>query len=111
MALEVLRLAARQSERAGAEQVPDAVIADVVPQAKAEVRQRSVETLPDDQRIVHEVVAEHEPVAPADLYEQYRERMEAPRTERMVRNYLAKMVQYDRVEATGEGQRRRYHCR
>ena len=111
VALEVIRLAARQSEREGAEEVSDAVIVDAVPEAKAEVRQRSVETLTDDQRVVYDIIAEHEPAAPAELYEEYRERVEDPRTERMVRNYLAKMAQYDLVEATGEGQRRRYHCR
>lgn len=38
------------------------------------------------------------------------ERVDDPRSERMVRNYRAKMVQYNLVSATGRGQQRRYQC-
>jgi Cdc6-like AAA superfamily ATPase len=90
--------------------VTDDVIAQVVPAAKSEIRQRNVETLTDDQRVVYEAVAERGEVAPPDLYAAYRNRVDDPVTERMVRNYLAKMTQYNLVAATGHGQQRRYHC-
>ena len=67
VALEDHRLADRQRERVRAEQVTDAVIADAVSKAKTEVRQRSVESLTDDQRVVYEFVTEHKPVAAPDL--------------------------------------------
>jgi len=108
--LEVLRMAVEQSDREGRETVSNAVIDRVVPEAQSVVRQRNVETLTDDQRVVYDIIAEREEVAPADLYDAYRERVDDPRSERMVRNYLAKMVQYNLVEATGRGQQRRYQC-
>lgn len=79
MALEVLRLAARQSEREGTERLSDAVIADVVPERKrryvSAASRRSRTTGARSTRSSQS----HEPVAPADLYEQYRDRVDHPR--------------------------------
>ncbi|WP_368409255.1 hypothetical protein [Halomarina litorea] len=103
-------MAVERSEREGHETVSNAVIDRVVPEAQSVVRQRNVETLTDDQRVVYDIIAEREEVAPAELYDAYRGRVDDPRSERMVRNYLAKMVQYNLVTATGRGQQRRYQC-
>lgn len=44
-----------------------------------------------DPEAVHKIIEENEEIPPSDLHEEYKERMDVPKTDRMVRNYLSKM--------------------
>lgn len=108
--IEVLRVAARRASRRGLDAVPDDVLRDAVSEARAEIRRRNFERLTEHQRVLHEIIAEHGEIAPGDLYEAYRARVDDPKTDRTVRNYLQKMERYDLVEAAGENRGRTYRA-
>ncbi|SDJ62394.1 Cdc6/Cdc18 family protein [Natronorubrum texcoconense] len=106
--IEVLRVAARRATQQGLDTISDEVIETSVSEAKSEIRQRNVEKLIEEQRILYEIITEEQEIAPSDLYEQYRERAEEPKSDRMVRNYLQKMQRYNLIKATGENRGRTY---
>jgi orc1/cdc6 family replication initiation protein len=108
VAIETLRVAARRAQQEGLDSVSDSVIRGAVSEAKAEIQQRNVEMLTEDQRVLYEIITDHEEIAPSDLYEEYRERVEKPKTDRMVRNYLQKMERYNLIAADGENRGRTY---
>mgnify|MGYP006275416003 CR=1 FL=1 len=108
LAIGILRSAARAAERKDADEITDAIIAEAVPTAETEMRQADVANLTPDQVAVFEVVREHGPVSPGDIYEAYRERVDDPRSERTVRSYLSKMQQYDLLLASGSSRSRVY---
>lgn len=107
--IETLRVAARRASHAGRDTVSDAIIQDAVSEANSEIRQRNVERLTSHQRIVYKIITDHGEISPSDLYEEYRERAENPKTDRMVRNYLKKMERYNLVRAEGHNRGRTYH--
>jgi orc1/cdc6 family replication initiation protein len=108
VAIETLRVAARRAQHQGLDTVSDDVIRGAVSEAKAEIQQRNVEKLTKDQRVLYDIITDHEEIAPSDLYEEYRERVENPKTDRMVRNYLQKMERYNLIAADGENRGRTY---
>lgn len=108
VAIGTLRAAAQTASQSRLDTIPDEMIEESVSEAKAEIQQKNVEKLTTDQRVLYEVVAEHEVIAPGDLYEAYRERVDNPKTERTVRNYLQKMDHYNLIVAEGENRGRRY---
>jgi Cdc6-like AAA superfamily ATPase len=107
-AINVLRTAARIAEDRGATALTTALVDEAVPDARRAQREETRERLTDHQRAVYDVVAEDAPVAPGALYEAYAARVDDPRTQRTVRTYLSKLVQYDLLEATGQKRDRRY---
>lgn len=60
------------------------------------------------QRAVYDVVREHGPLGPGEIYDHYTERVEDPRTNRTCRNDLATMVQYNLLGADGTSRDRTY---
>ncbi|WP_232688481.1 Cdc6/Cdc18 family protein [Halobacterium zhouii] len=106
--IEVLRVAARRASNQQLDSVSDDAIRNAVPEANAEIRQRNVEMLTADQRIVYEIIADREEVTPSELYAAYRERADDPKTNRTVRNYLQKMERYNLIRADGENRGRSY---
>ena len=109
IAIAVLRAAARAADKSGLDAVTNEVIDEVVPEARAEIRQAHVQRLTDDQRVLCDIVVDRGRGAPGELYEAYCERVDDPKTRRMVRNHLQKMQQYDLVRAAGESRDRTYH--
>jgi orc1/cdc6 family replication initiation protein len=107
VAIGTLRQAAQRADRES-ETILDEHLEAAVPEAKAEIQQRNVEKLTEDQRVLYEIITDHEEIAPSDLYEEYRERVENPKTDRMVRNYLQKMERYNLIAADGENRGRTY---
>ncbi|ELZ98080.1 AAA ATPase [Haloferax mucosum ATCC BAA-1512] len=107
--LEVLRVGARRASQRGLETISDEIIYDAAPKAKAEIRQRNVEILTTDQRILYDIITEHGKIPPSDLYKEYRDRTDDPKSDRMVRNYLSKMERYNLVRTEGENRGRTYH--
>ncbi len=107
--IESLRVAARRAKHEGLEKITDEIIRNAVPEAESEIKQRNVDILTEHQKVVYEVITEHGEITPSDLYESYRERVDDPKSNRMVRNYLKKMENYNLVRAEGHNRGRKYH--
>jgi orc1/cdc6 family replication initiation protein len=107
--IEVLRVAARRATHEGLDAVSDDIIRNAVSEAKSEIRQRNVDRLTAHQQIIYEIISEHGDITPSDMYAEYRDRAENPKSDRMVRNYLKKMERYNLVRAEGHNRGRTYH--
>lgn len=107
--IESLRVAARRARHDGLERITDGVIRDAVPEAESEIKQRSLDILTEHQKVVYVVITEHGEITPSDLYAEYRDRVDDPKSNRMVRNYLRKMESYNLVRAEGQNRGRTYH--
>lgn len=108
VAIGTLRTAAQTAETRGLDRVTDAVLREAAPDARAEIRRRSLEKLTPHQRVVYEIVAGGEGIDPDALYDAYCERVDDPVTHRTVRSYLRKMRRYNLVRAEGRGRARIY---
>ncbi|NEU55868.1 Cdc6/Cdc18 family protein [Halorussus sp. MSC15.2] len=108
VALSILRTAARQAHQSYESQITDDIVAASIPEARAERHEKDVDTLTPHQRTLYEIIEERDAVSPSELYEEYRERMDDPKTDRTVRNYLSKMDQYDVIRAEGTSRDRTY---
>lgn len=108
VALGILRNAARDATRVGADTIDAATVEGAVPDARREIRQSTVETLTPHQRTLYDVLDEHGEQSPGELYGRYADRVDDPMTRRTVRNYLSKLVQYDLVASDGENRARTY---
>ena len=110
VAITTLRTAARKGEQNNASQITEDLVECALPEAREEIRQKSIDALTDHQRAVYDVIEEFEEIAPGDLYQEYRNRVENPKSDRTVRNYLKKMQRYNLVTAEGSTQDRLYRC-
>ena len=108
VAISILRSAARRAEQQDAETIHFETIHEAIPEGRSEVKQKNVEQLTPHQRALYEIVREHDALAPSDLYEQYHERVDEPRSNRTVRNYLSKLAHYNLIDKEGEGRGRTY---
>ncbi|MFC5972166.1 Cdc6/Cdc18 family protein [Halomarina salina] len=108
VALGILRNAARDATRAGADSIEDTVVDDAIPDTRQEIHQKTVETLTPHQRTLYDVLDEFGRQQAGELYARYEERVDDPMTRRTVRNYLQKMIQYDLVASEGENRARTY---
>jgi orc1/cdc6 family replication initiation protein len=108
IAIGILRAAAREADERGVKKITDNLIEDGIPEAKAEIRQKHVQKLTEHQRVLYDIIVEHGEIAPGELYEAYCERVDDPKTRRMLRNHLQKMQRYNLVQANGESRSRTY---
>ncbi|WP_170972419.1 hypothetical protein [Natronorubrum halophilum] len=44
---------------------------DAVPETKAEITQKNISKLIEDQRVIYDIITEHGEISPSDLYDQY----------------------------------------
>lgn len=107
----ILRFAAKLATDEGQEQITEETIRDATPNAKEAHRESVVEKLRDHQVELYEIIQEHSELAPGELYELYQKRVDEPKTNRTVRNYLQKMVHYELIEAEGEKRARVYRIK
>ncbi|WP_255197749.1 Cdc6/Cdc18 family protein [Halorarius litoreus] len=108
-AIIFLRQAAQEADWDGATEITDSHIHSAIPEAKDNLRQRSLDKLTDDQRLVYDILLEHGSLMPKDVYAKYEQRADEPKTNRTVRKYLSKLDHYGLVESEGDGPSRRYH--
>jgi len=108
LAIGILRTAAGRADRENHEHITDDMLLDAAEDARAQIKQRSLDSLTPHQRVVYEVVREHGPVGPSEIHERYTEEADDPRTKRTVRTYLSKMAQYNLLEAEGTSRDREY---
>ena len=108
VAIGALRAAARNAQQDGLVEIPMEVIEDAVPEAKTEVKQKTVDKLTRDQQVLYEIISEHGEISPNELYDAYDERVEEPKTRRMLRNYLSKLEHYKLIVSSGNTRGRTY---
>ncbi len=78
-------------------------IDEALPQARSELRQKSLHQLNDHQRAAYDVIADVDdtPLTTTEVAERYQKRVDNPRTTRQVRTYLRKLHQYNLLERHG----------
>ncbi|MFC7157618.1 Cdc6/Cdc18 family protein [Halomarina halobia] len=108
VAIGILRNAARQAQRAESRAITYEMLHEAIPEGRAEVRRKSIETLTPHQRALYDILAEEGELEPADLYAAYQARVDEPKTDRTVRNYLQKLAQYNLITITGTSRDRTY---
>lgn len=109
VAIGILRNATRLAQRNGHDRITDDVIDEAVSETNSEIRQRTTDKLTEHQQILYDIITTHGEIAAGDLYERYCEEVDDPNTRRTVRNYLAKLEQYNLVLAKGTTKARTYH--
>jgi orc1/cdc6 family replication initiation protein len=108
LAINVLRMAARRAQEAGAERVAPAHVTAAVPEAEHDVRRKTLSKLSKHQRVLYEIVHELDGPSGAEIRERYEERVAEPKVARTRRRYLTKLCDYDLLAKEGEGRGRTY---
>lgn len=108
VAISILRTAARRAAQEPTDTIPGEFISDAIPEAKAEINQKNIEMLTEDQHILYSIIAEEGEISPGALYERYEAAADDPKTKRMVRNYLQKLTHYNLIDAHGKDRGRTY---
>ena len=108
LAIGILRTAAGKADRQNHECITDDILLDAAEDARAQIKQKSLDSLTPHQRVVYDIVRKHGPVGPSEIHDRYTEEVENPRTKRTVRTYLSKMEQYNLLEADGTSRNREY---
>jgi Cdc6-like AAA superfamily ATPase len=108
LAIGMLRTAASTADRKNYGRITDEILADAAGDARAQIKQKSLDSLTPHQRAVYEIVHEHGPLGPSEIHARYVEVVDDPRTKRTVRSYLSKMAQYNLLKAEGTSRDREY---
>jgi len=108
LAIGILRTAASKADRENHERITDEILEKSAGDARAQIRQKSLNSLTPHQRVVYNIVQDQEPIGPSAIHEHYIEQVDDPRTKRTIRSYLSKMTQYNLLEAEGTSRDRTY---
>ena len=108
LALGILRTAASTADRKNRDRITDDILLDAAEDARAQIKQKGLDSLTPHQRVVYDTVREHGPLGPSEIYVRYTEEVDDPRTKRTIRTYLSKMAQYNLLEAKGTSRDREY---
>jgi orc1/cdc6 family replication initiation protein len=110
VAIGILRAAASRAQQQERSEITDDLIQDAVSEAKTEIQQKTLEKLTEHQSLLYEIIRDDGELSPGELYDQYEQRATDPRSQRMVRNYLTKLVHYNLIEANGKNRGRTYQA-
>lgn len=110
VAIGILRKAARTAQQESTDRITSEIIGDVVSEAKLEIEQRTISQLTPHQRVLYDIIHEEGQVDPPALYQKYENRVEDPKTQRTVRNYLEKLAHYNLIKADGNTKARTYRA-
>ncbi len=108
LAIGILRTAASKADRENHDRITDDILLSAADDARAQIRQKSLDTLTPQQRAVYNIVRDHGPIGPSEIHDRYTDAVDDPRTKRTVRTYLSKMAQYNLLEAEGTSRDRTY---
>lgn len=108
VAIGILRRAARKAQDAPVDEITADIIQEETPEAKSEIKQRTVDRLTAHQKLLYNIITENGEIAPQQLYSTYCDRAADPKTKRMVRNYLSKLEHYNLITAEGNTKARIY---
>jgi hypothetical protein len=86
------------------------MIQEVTPAAKSEVQQQTLDRLTPHQELLYDIVTENATIESRPLYDAYSDRVDTPKSQRMVRNYLSKLEHYNLIRAEGNTKARVYHA-
>jgi len=109
VAIGILRNATQLAVQNGCDEIKDAVIRKAVPEAKTEIKQQTTEKLTEHQQIIYELIIQYGGIGGGELYKKYCERVDDPKTQRTMRNYVTKLEQYNLVTTEGSTKDRLYH--
>jgi Cdc6-like AAA superfamily ATPase len=110
VAITTLRIAARHADEDAADRITQDVVKRALPEARRELRQQHVDQLTSHQQAVFRAIEEKGRIAPQELFEEYRTRVEEPKSNRTVRTYLKKLERYNLIVAEGSTRDRLYRC-
>jgi Cdc6-like AAA superfamily ATPase len=89
LAMGILPIAATTTDRENHERITDNdMLLNAAEDARAQFKQKSLDSLTPYQRIVYEIVRDHGPLGPSEIHERYTEEVNDPRTKRTIRTYL-----------------------
>ncbi|WP_323677576.1 Cdc6/Cdc18 family protein [Halorubellus sp. PRR65] len=108
LGIALLRRAAKRCQTMRQPTITTDTITAVHGSARKEIASRYVDKLGTDQRLLYEIIAEHETIEPEPLYQTYEDRASDPNARRTLRNYLAAMRRENLIEKTGAGPTTRY---
>jgi Cdc6-like AAA superfamily ATPase len=108
LAIGMLRTAASKADRENHERITDDMLLDAATDARAQIKQKSLDSLTPHQRVVYNIVRDHGPLGPSEIHDRYTDEVDDPRTKRTVRTYLSKMAQYNLLKAEGSSRDREY---
>lgn len=108
LAIGMLRSAASTADRESREVITDDILAAAAEDARAQIKQKSLDSLTPHQRVVYNIVRDYGPLGPGKIHDRYTGEVDDPRTQRTVRTYLSKMEQYNLLEAEGTSRDREY---
>ena len=108
LAIGMLRSAASTADRENHEEITNDILINAAEDARAQIKQKSLDSLTPHQRVVYDIVRDHGPLGPSEIHDRYTEAVDDPRTKRTVRTYLSKMAQYNLLEAEGTSRDREY---
>jgi len=108
-AIGILRNAAQKAKYEDTAEITETIIETVVPEAEAELQQKTVEKLTQHQRLLYEIIADYDEISGGDVYAEYTSQADDPKTRRTMRNHLAKLEQYNLIVAKGNTKARTYH--
>ena len=108
LAIGMLRSAASTADRENSEKITDEVLLNAAEDARAQIKQKSLDSLTPHQRVVYDIIRDRGPLGPSEIHSHYAEAVDDPRTKRTVRTYLSKMAQYNLLKAEGTSRDREY---
>ncbi len=108
LAIGILRTAAGKADRENRERISDDILLEAAQDARAQIKQKSLDSLTPHQRVVYDIVSDYGPLGPSEIHDHYTKEVDDPRTKRTVRSYLSKMAQYNLLEAEGTSRDREY---
>jgi orc1/cdc6 family replication initiation protein len=111
VAIGILRRAARKAKHESVAEITADIIQEETPEAKSEIKQKTIDRLTTDQELLYNIISEHGKITPQKLYESYCATAGDPKTKRMVRNYLSKLEHYNLIRAEGNTKARIYRTR
>jgi len=108
VAIGVLRNATRMARQHGENKITEEIIQNAVPEAKSEIKKRTTDKLTEHQQTLYDIILDQGEVNAGDLYEQYCEQVDDPKTRRTMRNHLSKLEQYNLIVPQGQTKARTY---
>lgn len=87
------------ADRENYERITDDILLDAATAARAQIKQKSLDSLTPHQRVVYNIVRDHGPLGPSEIHDRYTDEVGDSRIKRTVRTYLTKMAQYTLLKA------------
>ncbi len=111
LAIGSLRQSTKKAMQQNLDEITNQVIREAIPKAEEETKQKKKDNLNKHQEALYNIIEEEGPINPGNLYKEYREKIENPRTNRTLRRYLKKMEHYKLVESRGKNKAREYQIK